>query len=282
MRVLVSAAGPFVGAHVDATLRRNGHTPVTAGPLAEGGASEVFRARTSRSLSIDAVIHLSPDATRAMLDLAFAIHARLFVFLSSVGADPTSRVPALRSRGRAEELVRAAGLPWIIVRPEILWGPGDVFTTSLSDLLRHLPFIPIPRSQRMLAPVHIDDAAHALVAGLDRPPTDDAPREWSLVGPERLAYAEVIERVAIAMGVGHRHRLRVPAWSVRLGAALEERLAHQPKVTRALLDRLVAELPGPENHPVLDLPRRPMSVEALRSSLEESRALAAGRPPVIL
>jgi uncharacterized protein YbjT (DUF2867 family) len=47
------------------------------------------------------------------------------VYLSSVGADPRARSPYLAARGRAEEVVTSAGLPWVIARPSIITGERE-------------------------------------------------------------------------------------------------------------------------------------------------------------
>lgn len=47
------------------------------------------------------------------------------VYLSSVGADATARSAYLKARGQAEEVVKTAGLPWVIARPSIITGERD-------------------------------------------------------------------------------------------------------------------------------------------------------------
>ncbi|MGN6105475.1 MAG: NAD(P)H-binding protein [Kofleriaceae bacterium] len=47
------------------------------------------------------------------------------VYLSSVGADATARSAYLRARGKAEEVVRTSGLPWVIARPSFITGERD-------------------------------------------------------------------------------------------------------------------------------------------------------------
>jgi len=47
------------------------------------------------------------------------------VYLSSVGADASARSPYLRARGKAEQVVTAAGLPWVIARPSFITGARD-------------------------------------------------------------------------------------------------------------------------------------------------------------
>ena len=47
------------------------------------------------------------------------------VYLSSVGADASSRSAYVRARGKAEDVVRGSGLPWVIARPAIITGERD-------------------------------------------------------------------------------------------------------------------------------------------------------------
>lgn len=46
-----------------------------------------------------------------------------FVYLSSVGADATSRNPYVAVRGRIEAELRTSGLPWTVARPSFITGP---------------------------------------------------------------------------------------------------------------------------------------------------------------
>ena len=47
------------------------------------------------------------------------------VYLSSVGADEAARSAYLRWRGKAEAVVKASGVPWVIARPSIITGERD-------------------------------------------------------------------------------------------------------------------------------------------------------------
>jgi len=46
------------------------------------------------------------------------------VYLSSVGADASARSAYLRARGKAEEVVKTSGLPWVMARPSIIGSAG--------------------------------------------------------------------------------------------------------------------------------------------------------------
>ena len=47
------------------------------------------------------------------------------VYLSSVGADPAARSAYLSARGKAEDVIRASKLPWVIARPSIITGDRE-------------------------------------------------------------------------------------------------------------------------------------------------------------
>ena len=64
--------------------------------------------------------------TRIAVDAARASgHRPRVVYLSSVGADPGARSAYLAARGRAEQVVRESGLPWVIARPSIITGERE-------------------------------------------------------------------------------------------------------------------------------------------------------------
>jgi uncharacterized protein YbjT (DUF2867 family) len=64
--------------------------------------------------------------TRIAVDAAVAGGQRpRLVFLSSIGASPSARSAYLAARGRAEQVVTDAGLPWVIARPSLIIGDRD-------------------------------------------------------------------------------------------------------------------------------------------------------------
>jgi uncharacterized protein YbjT (DUF2867 family) len=62
--------------------------------------------------------------TQALLDACAVAGVRpRFVYLSAVGAGPRARGSYMVARWRAEEAVRASGLPYVIARPALVTGP---------------------------------------------------------------------------------------------------------------------------------------------------------------
>jgi uncharacterized protein YbjT (DUF2867 family) len=250
MRVRVSGGSGFVTHHVETEVRQV-HELASAAPF-------------------DAAIHLASAGVRGALDDAWTAGARVFVLLSTVGANATAPEAARAEAGRAEEQVRASGLPWVELRPDIIWGPEDVLTNELSRLVRHLPFVPVTRGGVAMAPLHVADLAGALVEVLGR--SDLWGSVWSLRGPEEMRYGEVVARVAAATAGAPRRRLAVPASWVRQLVAIEERVAGRPRATRKLVDWRVSSQVAPVMPPLpIDRPMRTMTVEALREYLGETQ-----------
>lgn len=83
------------------------------------------RARTD---AVDGDIYQAIDfgLTKIAVDAVLASQTRpRIVYLSSVGADPGARSAYLAARGRAEQVVTSAGLPWVIARPSIITGERE-------------------------------------------------------------------------------------------------------------------------------------------------------------
>ena len=64
--------------------------------------------------------------------------ARL-VLVSGIGADPESRSPYIRARGRGERAVQREFPGATIVRPRAMFGPGDALFGTRADIARLLP-----------------------------------------------------------------------------------------------------------------------------------------------
>ena len=58
------------------------------------------------------------------------------VHMSALGADAASPYPYLRRKGQGQALVVGSGLPHVVLRPSLLFGPGDDFFPRLAFSLR--------------------------------------------------------------------------------------------------------------------------------------------------
>jgi uncharacterized protein YbjT (DUF2867 family) len=83
------------------------------------------------------------DAAKRIAMLARQAGAETFVHISGLGANARSASPYIRSRGEGEAAVLDAYPSAKLVRPAVMFGPGDAFLTPLLAMLRRLPVFPI-------------------------------------------------------------------------------------------------------------------------------------------
>lgn len=153
------------------------------------------------------------DGTRRILDAAKAAGGRPHVVLpSTVGAD-SNPLPYYEARRAAEDIVRASGLPWTVLR-----------ATETHDLVFNvfereawLPVFLVPKGLR-LQPVDARDVAQRLAQIVEAGPLGRAP---DFGGPEVRGVEELARRYLEASN------RRKPVWSVPLpglvGRAFGER-----------------------------------------------------------
>lgn len=155
-----------------------------------------------RDLTFEAV-HVEGAARIARLTKAAG--AARIVHVSGIGATPDSPSRYIAARGRGETAVRTVAPDSTILRPSVLYGPGDAFINTLVALTR-LPVIPLfGDGSTRLQPVHVDDVAAAVACVLKD--GNGKRRTLELGGVEVLSYRAIIEAVMAATG---RHRPMLP------------------------------------------------------------------------
>lgn len=195
-------------------VRGDLHDPAA---LAEGvrGADVVYHvAALTGALDEAEFLRANRDGTRHVLEAAARGGAApRFVLVSSMAAGG----PALRGRpstgeepprpvtmyGRSklasEELVRAASLPWVIVRPPAVYGPRDADNFPALFQVAARGFAPVFGTGAMeLSLVHVGDLADALVRAGTAPGLEG--RTFYANHPEIVTSAELVRAVGRTLG----------------------------------------------------------------------------------
>ena len=158
---------------------------------------------------------------------------RRFVHVSAIGAANNPRLEYLHSKWAGEQEVINSGLPYVILRPSLIFGPGDEFTTAVAALVRSAPITPVIGSgNNRLQPIHVDDVARCVVGSLSARLRGN--RIVEIGGPDQLSYREIIRTVARTMGC-RRLMVNIPLWKIRLPIMLMELLTPRPPINRAML-----------------------------------------------
>ena len=233
-----------------------------------GAAAVVHLAAIAIERGKDSYESTNTDATKILLRQAASAGATRFVYMSQNGASSSSPYEFLRSKGIAEDAVRASGLRWTALKPSVIFGPEDAFINVLARMIRLSPLVfPIPGGGRALfQPISVRDVAAAVGISLDR--DDTIGSAYALGGPAVLSLREMTERILVAMRT-QRMLLPVPVAVLRPLVALMQRIVPRPPVTTGLLDLLSIDNTVPENEiartfGITPVPFAPEEIEYVR------------------
>lgn len=146
--------------------------------------------------------------TAALFACAQRAGIRKIVHISVTHASTVSRLPYYRGKGMQEQVLAASGVPFAIVRPTLVFGPGDILVNNMAWLIRRFPLFPIFGSgEYRLQPVYIGDLARIAVDAGGHPgsTTEDA------AGPETFTFEEFIRLLVGRVHPGRR-LMHVPPW----------------------------------------------------------------------
>lgn len=137
------------------------------------------------------------------------------VYLSHIGAAPSSGYPAFKAKGLAEEYIRNGKVPYTILRTSLVYGPEDHFTNNLSRLIRSsLGIFTIPAGGRtVVQPVWVEDLVTCILWSLQNDETLN--KVYELGGSEFFTLEQIAQTI---MEVTHRRRLIVPLNPIALRA----------------------------------------------------------------
>lgn len=126
-------------------------------------------------------LRLQAEGAGAIARAAAAIGAPV-VHVSAIGADEASPSLYARSKALGETKVLAARPDAVILRPSLVFGPGDSFFNRFASLARLLPVIPLAGAQSRFQPVFVSDVAEAVARAVDG--DAEGGRVYELGGPE--------------------------------------------------------------------------------------------------
>lgn len=208
---------------------------------------------------------LHRDLPGRLAEAARRAGIRRFIHVSAMGIGRDAPSLADRSKAAGENAVREAFPDANLVRPALVYGPGDHFFTRFAQLARSAPAIPLIGGGRTrFQPMHVDDVAEAMARILDEPGT--AGRTFELGGSEIFSFRELIEHLCRA--IGRRPWLvSIPFPVAEAGACATQWLPHAPltvdQVRLLKTDKVIRDL---QNGPTA-LGVRPRTLESFLSEL---------------
>ncbi|WP_265502094.1 complex I NDUFA9 subunit family protein [Paracoccus beibuensis] len=132
------------------------------------------------------------DGAENIARLSAEMGVTRLVHISGLGIDVNSASAYIASKSRGEAAVLQHRPDAVILRPSVIFGPGDNFYNRLAGMTRLGPIMPILGARTRMQPVHVEDVASAAAMGADG---SAAPGIYELGGPDVLTMRQIVDQV---------------------------------------------------------------------------------------
>lgn len=201
---------------------------------------------------VDTIFHLASDehaggnanlqkvdieGTTSIIKAATELDISRLIFLSQLGAEPSSAYPLLKAKGVAEQIIINSKIPYTIFKTGPIYGTGDHFINRIAAYLASLPFISLlpDKGETLLQPVWINDIVTAMIWSTENPQFVN--RTFSIGGPEIISINKIFEMIMEQRNKKRIH-LHFPSTSLRLFLLFWEQLNHRLPVSSFDIDNL--------------------------------------------
>lgn len=249
-------------AHVDEEVVGDLRNPASMERLLHNASAVIHCASvmgTSDAALLDAV---NVEGTRELVRLAAAAGVPRFVHVSSIAARRPGDGPYSASKWAQEDAVRRGGVPWVVLQPPVMVGPGSQVQRAVQGLGHRVPRVPVIGGDAPLHPVHVGDVAGACVSALEQ--NAAVGRTYQLGGPDSVSFREL---AGMLLGEGGDEALvSIPVPLARavaavLGAVVPERAPLTSEGVRAVVAGTSVDITSART----DLGFEPRSLEAALS-----------------
>lgn len=262
MRVAITGGTGFVGRHL---AERYAAEDVVVVARRTGVEIDDVDALTEAFTGIDVVAHCAGinreigdqtfervhvRGTAAVLEAARRAGVQRVVLLSFLRARPGTGSPYHETKWAAEEMVRASGLDYTVLKAGMIYGHGDHLVDHLSHTVQTVPlFASVGLRERSISPIPVGELVDVLVAALDGALSR---RTVAVRGGEALLLSEAVRRVARVVGRPVRV-FPAPVWAHRVLGQVTEWTMRVPLVAKAQV-RMLAEGVTDAAQPAGELP----------------------------
>jgi NADH dehydrogenase len=229
MRIAITGGTGFVGRHLARRLVADNHEVVLIARGQDQRDSKIPKLERSRFVAsdlssvddlarafkgCDAVVHCAGinreigkqtyervhvQATQKVCEAAKRAGANKIILLSFLRARPNCGSAYHESKWAAEEIVRASGLDYTILKAGVIYGLGDHMLDHMSHALHTFPvFASVGMHDRPMRPLAIEDLVVIIEAAVNDLRLSS--KTFGITGPEEITLREAARRIGSAIG----------------------------------------------------------------------------------
>lgn len=164
------------------------------------------------------LLKVNVDGTKNLIEWCQKNAINRFIFLSSLNVKLKNRGLYGDSKIIAENIIKKSQLNWTIIRPGLIYGPGDNRNLGrIISLIKKSPIFPILGSGNFyLQPIFVDDVTKIIIKIVQN--NKSFKKTYELTGKEILTYIELIDKISWALGKKNLIKLYIPIWLAVLTA----------------------------------------------------------------
>jgi len=229
MKIAITGGTGFVGGHLARSLSARGHeivliargidrraeklrqlTRVNVVLIGTDDEDKLFEAMTgceavahcagiNREIGSQTYQRVHVEGTQNVVRAAKRAGVKKVVMLSFLRARPACGSPYHESKWSAEEIVRASGLEYTILKAGMIYGQGDHMLDHLSHALYTLPlFASVGFREKPVRPAAVEDVVRILRSALEEDRLSN--QTVYVTGPEEMLLSEAVRRVGRVIG----------------------------------------------------------------------------------
>ncbi len=182
--------------------------------------------------------------TSNLLESLKQVGCKNIVHISALGASKGAPSMYLRSKAEAERIIKDSDLNTTILRPSVVFGPGDKFLSMFAKMHKYLPFIPLASYTSLFQPIYIGDLIRIIQFCIENPSKKH--RTYDCVGPEVFSLGELVNLAGI---ISKRKKpvIPLPDMLARIQAIIMEKIPGPTILSRDNLDS--ASIPNTAQNP---------------------------------
>ena len=189
------------------------------------------------------------------------------IHISALGSSENGPSMYLRSKAEGEKIFLSSNLKIIILRPSVVFGPGDKFLSMFADMHRFLPFIPLAAYQSLYQPLYIGDLTKIIQACIER--NESSNTIYECVGPDIYSLGDLV----LLSGIISKRKkpvIPLPNSISRIQAYIMEKLPGPTILSRDNLDSASIPNISKDSHNVYPI-SNPTSIKSILSDYSHIR-----------